>query len=72
MENIVGVRKLRENFAEYAKQVKNGRSFLVMKKSTPLFRIIPADEGEDIWEEVIDFSKIKKGGVEIKELLAQL
>ncbi|TSC93444.1 MAG: hypothetical protein Athens101428_681 [Candidatus Berkelbacteria bacterium Athens1014_28] len=72
MENIVGVKKLRENFAEYAEQVKNGRSFLVMKKSTPLFRIIPADENEDVWEEIIDFTKIKKGGVEIEEILSRL
>jgi len=72
MENIVGLKKLRENFADYAEEVKKGRSFLVMKKSRPLFRITPADEGEEIWEEIIDFTKIKRGGVEIEDILTRL
>lgn len=72
MENIVGLKQLRENVTMYAKKVKNGDSFLVMKKSTPLFRIVPADESEEMWEEVIDFTKIKKGGVAINDILARL
>ena len=48
-------------------------SFLVMKKSKPVFRLCPVDsEDEELWEEVIDFTKIKKGGVPVDELLKYL
>ncbi len=70
MENIITVKKLRENLADYAKQTQKGRSFLVFKKSEPLFRIAPVEN--ETWEEVIDFTKIQKGGVDIKALLARL
>ena len=70
MENIITVKNLRENLQAYAEQIKKGRSFLVFKRSRPLFRISPI-EG-DCWEEVIDFTKIKKGGVDIEELLQRL
>jgi ASC-1-like (ASCH) protein len=54
---------------EYRK-IKRGRSFIVFKRSKPLFRISPVEEGR--WEEVIDFTKIKNGGVNVKELLRRL
>ncbi|OGD61929.1 hypothetical protein A2215_02240 [Candidatus Berkelbacteria bacterium RIFOXYA2_FULL_43_10] len=72
MEKIVGLRELRENIAIYANRVKSGQSFVVMKKSSPLFRISPIEDGNDAWEEVVDFTKIKKGGIEIKELIGRL
>ena len=55
---------------EYAQEVKKGHSFMVFKKSKPLFKISPIDE--EYWEEVIDFTKIKKGGISLKELLKRL
>ena len=70
MENIISVKKLRENLAVYADQIKKGQSFIVFKKSEPLFKLSPI-EG-DMWEEVIDFTKIKKGGVNVGDLLARL
>lgn len=70
MENIVTLKKLRENMQEYAQKVKRGHSFIVFKKSQPLFKINPIEE--DLWEEVIDFTKIKKGGVNIAEILKRL
>ena len=70
MENIITLKKLRENMQEYARKVKKGQSFIVFKRSQPLFKISPIDE--DTWEEVIDFTKIKKGGVDIAELLKRL
>ena len=70
MENIITLKNLRENMQEYAQKVKRGRSFIVFKKSKPLFKISPVEEGR--WEEVIDFTKIKNGGVNIKELLERL
>jgi len=70
MKNIVGLKELRENMNKYAERVARGESFIVFKQSKPLFKITPAED-ED-WEEVIDFTKIKKGGVKIDELLARL
>ena len=70
MENIINLKNLRDNMQEYAQEVKKGRSFIVFKKSQPLFKVSPITEGQ--WEEVIDFTKISKGGVDIKELLERL
>ncbi|MFH1255233.1 MAG: hypothetical protein V1667_02070 [bacterium] len=70
MENTVGLKTLRENMIDYAKRIANGESFIVFKQSKPLFRISPLQEEQ--WEEIIDFTKIKKGGVDIKEILSRL
>ncbi|MCR4278797.1 MAG: hypothetical protein NUV81_02750 [bacterium] len=68
--SIIGLKELRENLAEYEKQIQKGRSFIVMKRSKPIFKIGPVDEGG--WETVIDFTEHKKGGISAKELLARL
>ncbi len=70
MENTVTLKNLRENMQKYAQKVKRGRSFIVFKRSRPLFRISPVEE--ENWEEVIDFTKVKKGGVDIDEILKRL
>ena len=67
MENIINFKDLKKNMQEYARKVKKGSSFIVFKKSKPLSKISPIEEGP--WEEVIDFTKIKKGGVDINEVL---
>ena len=73
MKNIIGLKDLRENLPAYEKKVRSGMSFLVMKKSKPVFRLCPVDsEDEELWEEVIDFTKIKKGGIPVDELLKYL
>lgn len=73
MENIIGLKDLRENLPDYEKKVRSGMTFLVMKKSKPIFRLCPVDnDDEELWEEVIDFTKIKKGGIAINELLERL
>jgi antitoxin (DNA-binding transcriptional repressor) of toxin-antitoxin stability system len=72
MEKIIGLKELRENLPYYAEKIERGQSFLVVKKSKPVFRICPFDEDNSLWEEVVDFTKIKRGGVSIDELLARL
>lgn len=72
MDKIVGLRELRENLPVYAEKVQRGSSFVVVKKSKPLFRITPYDEDESFWEEVANFSKIKPGGVAINDLIQRL
>lgn len=70
MENIIGLKNLRENMIEYISRVAKGESFIVFKQSKPLFKISPIQNEQ--WEEIIDFTKIKKGGVDIKEILSRL
>ena len=72
MQNIIGLRQLRENVGEYAKAVAKGESFIVVRQSKPLFKISPVANEEEAWEEVMDFTKIKKGGIKLGELLARL
>jgi antitoxin (DNA-binding transcriptional repressor) of toxin-antitoxin stability system len=69
---IVGLKELRENIETYISKIKNGNSFIVVKKSKPIFRISPPDESPELWERVIDFTKIKKGGVSLADLLSRL
>ena len=72
MSKIIGLKEFRENVSEIEKKVREGQSFLVVKRSKPIFRISPLDRENELWEEVIDFTKIKKGGVKIEELLSRL
>jgi antitoxin (DNA-binding transcriptional repressor) of toxin-antitoxin stability system len=72
MENIINLKSFRENIQEYAQKTKKGQTFIVFKKSKPLFKISSVEDEEENWEEVIDFTKIKKGGINLKELLQRL
>ena len=69
-QQIVGLKELRENIDKYATRVKKGQSLVVMRRSKPLFKITPVEDEE--WEEIIDFTKIRKGGISAKELLSRL
>ena len=70
MKNIIGLKELRENMSKYVEKVSKGESFLVFKQSKPIFKISAPEE--DSWEEVVDFTKIKKGGVKIEDILSRL
>lgn len=70
MKNVIGLKKLRENMGKYAAKIEKGESFIVFKQSKPIFKISPVEEEQ--WEEVVDFTKIKKGGVDIEEILKRL
>jgi len=73
MENIIGLKELRQNMPKFAQKVQKGQSFIVVKQSKPLFKITPIEQiAEEQWEEVIDFTKIKKGGVKLDEILTRL
>ncbi len=72
--NIVGLKELRLNIDKYIKLIQKGRSFVVVRKSTPVFKLEPVDiwGDEGTWEPVVDFTSIKKGGVPAVEVLAAL
>ena len=62
-KNIVGLKELRENMDSYISGVEKGRSFIVVRRSRPIFRLAPIDVwgDEGVWEKVVDFKKIKRG-----------
>ena len=70
--HILGLKELRENMQKYASRIEKGESFIIVKKSKPLFKISSLDEDIELWETVIDFTKIRKGGIPAKELLSKL
>jgi prevent-host-death family protein len=69
---IVGLKELRENIEVYISKVKKGDSFIIVKKSKPVFRISPLEDDNALWESVVDLTKVKKGGVPIADLLSRL
>lgn len=71
-QTIIGLKELRENMETYIAAVEKGRSFVVVRKSKPVFRIAAVDEADSLWETAVDFTKIKKGGVAIGEILSRL
>ncbi len=74
INSIIGLKELRENTETYLREIEKGRSFTVVKKSKPVFKIMPVDEwgDEGSWKTIIDFTKIRKGGVPIEEVIKSL
>jgi hypothetical protein len=71
MDKLIGLKDFRENVESYTKKINQGQSFIVLKKSKPIFKLSPVDE-EETWETIIDFTKIKKGGVPIQDIVAAM
>jgi len=64
MNNLVSLKEIRTKLTEYTKRVEeNGEAFLVLRKSKPVFKIVPVEE--DSWETVVDFTKINPKGVPV-------
>ncbi len=72
IKNIVGLKELRENTETYIRRVNRGESIIVVRRSTPLFRLTPIDTGEMGWESVADFTTLDERGVSAKDVLASL
>lgn len=69
---IIGLKELREKTENYISQVQKGKSFIVVRKSKPVFKLAPITEEDEKWETVIDFTKIRKGGIDIKDIVSRL
>ena len=69
---IVGLKALRENIDAYITAVEKGKSFVVVRKSKPVFKISSLEEADELWEPIVDFTKIKKGGIALNQLLSRL
>ncbi len=70
---IIGLKELRLNTGKYIGYLNKGQSFTVVRRSKPVFKLVPFDEDDNsLWETVVDFTKIRKRGVPIEEVLASL
>ena len=70
--SLVGLKELRENIDTYINAIEKGKSFIVVRKSKPVFKISSLEEAEELWEPLIDFTKIKKGGIALNQILSRL
>ena len=71
-DSIIGLKNLREHMETYISQIEKGKSFIVVRRSKPLFKISSIEEEDGVWESIIDFTEIKKGGVSLAELMKRL
>jgi len=73
---IIGLKELRNNTEKYISAVKRGRSFTVVRRSRPIFRVSPepvdkwGDEG--VWETILDLRCEPNGGIEAGKLLEMI
>jgi prevent-host-death family protein len=74
MSTIIGLKDLREHTQKYMTQVAKGKSFVVVRRSKPVFKVVPVDEwgDEGTWKTVVDFRKIDPKGVPIEDVIASL
>jgi antitoxin (DNA-binding transcriptional repressor) of toxin-antitoxin stability system len=61
LPSIIGFKELRENADKYISAVGQGRVFTVVRRSKPIFKMLPVDEwgDEGTWETVVDFTDKK-------------
>lgn len=72
--NIIGFKELRENAGKYISAVEKGSTFTVVRKSKPIFKMVPVDEfgDEGEWEMVADFRDKNGRGIKAQDLLKLL
>jgi prevent-host-death family protein len=68
-DTIIALKEFRLNAQKYIDASSRGHSFIVVKRSRPVFRIEPMEEQ---WETIADFSALPGGGISAKKLLAAL
>ncbi len=68
-EQIVPFKEFRLNAKKYIDALEKGASFLVVKRSRPVFRLEPVEE---VWETIGDFRSMPGGGISAKKLAAIL
>lgn len=71
LKKIIGLRELREDTETYISAVKQGKEFTVVRKSQPIFKIVPVDEwgDEGVWNGVDLVDKNHPNGMSPDELL---
>lgn len=66
----ISLKDFRDQLLAIIERVRRGESFLVMKRSTPVFRVMPSEDPE--WEIIEDFTKGQRGGIDVSDLLMRL
>ena len=72
MKALIGLKELRENVDTYIAEVKKGKSFIIVRRSEPVFKITPPHNSDESWETVIDFTEFYKDGIPARRLLKKL
>ena len=67
--NIIPFKEFRMNAKKYIDALEKGASFMVVKRSHPIFRLEPVGEQ---WETIVDFTSVYPKGIPAKELLKYL
>ena len=72
--HIIGLRDLRENTDKYIKAVDRGQSFTIVRRSRPVFKMVPVDQygDEGVWKSLVNFRDKKGRGFPAEKLLALL
>ncbi len=72
--NIIGFKDLRENADKYINAVEKGSAFTVVRRSKPIFKMVPVDEfgDEGVWETVADFRDKNGRGIKAQDLVKML
>ena len=70
-QHNIGLKELRRNTENYIRGVKKGNSFVVFRRSEPVFKLSSPYE-EELWETVVDFTEINKEGVSARDVLDTL
>ncbi len=72
--SIIGFKDLRLNADKYINAVARGRSFTVVRRSKPVFNIIPVDEwgDEGTWETIADFRDKNGNGIRMEDFAKML
>lgn len=75
MNTIIGLKELRENTERYISAINKGRSFTVVRRSRPIFKVMPVvdewgDEGH--WESILDLTKGKDKKITAGQLLSYM
>ena len=74
-EKIIGLKVLRENMEKYIGEVRRGKSFVVVRRSQPVFKVTPAvDEwgDEGVWEKILDLTRGQDKSLSASELLKKI
>ncbi len=57
----------------YIARVGKGETLTIVRRSKPIFKLSPPNGAVDSgWETVVDFTKINRNGVLLKDVLARL
>ena len=72
MEHIIGPKQPRQSAGTYIDHARHGQRFIVPRRSKAFSKKVPVNEADAGWEEVVDFTKVKRGGVRMEDVLARL